>query len=196
MAEINLAPSGADKVSSSGKKYNLLALIVSSVLISLTIIGFIFFFYKKYQIKTAFDQSKAKEQSLKNEIAYLDPKNAARFKKKIGELSSLLENHIYWSEIFSVIERSTIPTVWYDGLSVASDNYAIDLNGTAKNLDGAARQLVSLKKEKEFQNVVLKTIGSSDSGGNVKFSVSLQFDEKLIKKNKKTSAADSSIKIK
>ncbi|MFH0969191.1 MAG: hypothetical protein V1804_01655 [Patescibacteria group bacterium] len=183
MAEINLAPSGANKISSSGKKYNLLALIFSSVLISLTVIGFIFSYSKKYQAKSAFEQSDKKEQVLKKEILDLDPKNTAKLEEKISELSSLLEEHVYWSELFPVIERSTIPTVWYGGLSVVSDKNSIDLEGKAKNLDGAARQIVSLNEEKSFSSVSLKDIGS-DSEGTVKLSVSLQFDENLIRKNK------------
>lgn len=195
MAEINLAPFGANKISSSGKIYNLLALITSSILISLTVIGFAFFFSKRYKAKTAFELSNSKEHILKNEIIALDPDSTKEFQKKVGELDALLKEHIYWSEIFPIVEDNTIPTVWYSSLSVSLNDKSIDLEGKAKNLDGAARQIVSFKQEKKIQEVGLNGIGS-DSAGTIRLSLGLKFDENLIKINKKTNSSESGTKLK
>lgn len=183
MAEINLAPFGAEKTNSSEKMYNFGALILSAILISLALPGFIFFSLKRNQAETLYNQSLQQEQELQSEIFALDPEGIEDFQGEIQKLSSLMDEHIYWSWIFPAIEGSTIPAVWYDSMSVSLADSAVSVEANAKNLNGAAKQLRSFKNQKEFQDVQLKDIGSG-SEGVVKFSLNFLFSENLVKPNK------------
>lgn len=189
MAEINLAPIGAGKTNGLWPIYNLAALVFSAIIIFLSLAGFIFFSSKKNQAIALFKQTELQDQRLQTDIIALDPDNIQKFQDEIGKLSLLMEEHIYWSRVLPLIEQATISTVWYDSLAVSLQDNTFSLNAKAKNLDGAARQLISFKNKKEFNNVKLESIGSGNDGG-VDFALKISFPDKLIQIDKKTEDLD------
>ena len=42
---------------------------------------------------------------------------AIEFKDKINKFGSVFNNHIYWTNLFSYLERNTLADVYYSGLS-------------------------------------------------------------------------------
>lgn len=180
MPEINLAPAGIKGSNSLGKKYNLIALIFSTVIVAVSAIFFIIFFSKKLEAKKNYDKAKSENNSIMNEIAKMDPEGIKAFQNKVGLLAGLLDNHAYWSNLFSVLEDRTVKTVWYNSLSAETSSGAISLEAQAKNLDGAARQIVSFENEDKFSSVDLMDIGAS-SEGTIDFSVDIKVSDGLIK---------------
>lgn len=63
---------------------------------------------------------------------------------RLKQLGTLLDAHVAPTALFDALERATVPSVFYSGMSMAPTG-AVTLSATAPNFDDAARQVVALR---------------------------------------------------
>ncbi len=73
--------------------------------------------------------------------------------KKANKVGDILDNHIYWTKFFSLLEKYTIPNVYFGDFS-ASIKDSIHLQATAADLPSLARQLVAFREADDFAKEV------------------------------------------
>lgn len=111
---------------------------------------------------------------------------AIKYKNKLIILSSLLNNHVYWSNFLNWLEKNTLSSVQYDNLT--GDLTGIySFNATAKTFADVSWQVKSFsddpitKKVSVVQASVLKS-KENEKGGQISFVLDLEVDPIIFKK--------------
>ena len=104
---------------------------------------------------------------------------------KLNESKNLLDNHIYWTNLFVALERHTHSQVSYSGFSGSSGDELV-LSASAPNYSIAAKQLLIFQSAKDFvTNVSISGIttdeGTEDRTGGVNFSITLTLNNNVFK---------------
>jgi|GEM_PF-6650579 len=99
------------------------------------------------------NEKKVKEEDLSEVFA---------FEKKLQYVKLLLDRHVYFTNLFSFLEKNTLESVYY--LNFSGDNGgAYELNATAKDFKNIAKQIESLKANPLVKEV--STGGGEYDGG-------------------------------
>jgi len=97
----------------------------------------------------------------------------------IALVYDLFNKHIYWSNLFELIEKYTLEDVYFGGFTAGSSG-GLSLNASGKSYDSAARQLKLLQSEEAKEFVKSASINSViSSGDSVQFNVNLVLNDKL-----------------
>lgn len=129
-------------------------------------------------------------------------KEIKQFTKRLAQLAKLLDSHIYWSGFFDILERKTLPDVYFINLA-ADARGSVTLNGMAKDLVTVAQQVVALRKDPKIKEVSIGSVSFkkakeqvskgvyTDKVVAVAFTVSITIDQglllkPLVKKNQDT----------
>lgn len=99
-------------------------------------------------------------QTLKNSIAEKEIKihtyktqssEIVKLRQRYDLIKVLLNNHVYWTKFFALLEKYTIDDVYYTSFSVKSDkNARITFNARGRNVEAIARQLKVLQDADDF----------------------------------------------
>ncbi|OGY42858.1 MAG: hypothetical protein A2729_03010 [Candidatus Buchananbacteria bacterium RIFCSPHIGHO2_01_FULL_39_14] len=138
-----------------------------------------------------------KIQKLEAEITRLDTQIASRkieqdaaldLAKRLEMVKQMLDNHVYWTKFFEMLERYTIDEVYYTNFAMAGHDKLI-IAAVAKDYQSVAKQLVAFKQAKDFiQDVRIDAAQAQiDASGfyqGVSFNINLEFlPEVFIKRN-------------
>lgn len=100
-------------------------------------------------------------------------------------VQTMLDEHVYWTQWFSYLERSTLQSVYYTNFS-GSTNGTMNLQAIAPDFATVAQQIALFQSLPEVTSVEVNTAtrsGSVDAtteAGTVQFSVSLQVDPAIL----------------
>lgn len=100
-------------------------------------------------------------------------------------VQTMLDEHVYWTQWFSYLERSTLQSVYYTNFS-GSTNGTMNLQAIAPDFATVAQQIALFQSLPEVTAVEVNTAtrsGSLDAtteAGTVQFSVSLQVDPAIL----------------
>ncbi len=103
----------------------------------------------------------------------------ARICKKASRVDNLLENHIYWTKLFYLLEKYTLPGVSWSDFS-ADTSGKLHLDGSAKDLNTVARQIVVLSQASDF--VKKFSVSGITVGETANFGVDLELADGVFKK--------------
>ncbi|MBN2884704.1 hypothetical protein JXE04_02150 [Patescibacteria group bacterium] len=114
------------------------------------------------------------------------------FKEKVDAASSLLDNHIYWTNFLDWLEKNTLSTVTYSGFSGKSDGI-YDLTASANTFREVSWQTRAFLADSSVISVNVNEASmqagddvTEDAGiAKVNFNLSLKVDPKLFKANLK-----------
>lgn len=129
------------------------------------------------------EQKRQEEERIKIEKQILNFSELNKNIKSLGEeinlVQDVLNKHIYWNKFFALLEKYTLPEVFYGGIT-AGNNGALTLSASATNYEAVARQLKVLQQDqaKEFVESVAINAASIGDGG-VRFSVNLILNPNL-----------------
>lgn len=135
---------------------------------------------KWYQDQASLELNQV-EQSLsniveKNQALTSEKDQAQFFQKRLKALDKLLEGHIYWTNLFSFLEKNTAADVYFVNLIGGNDGQ-ITMSGVAKSYRAMARQIVAFRAAERVDKVsVLSASATVDTEGNV---TEVNFDAKL-----------------
>lgn len=151
--------------------------IISALMVSLVICYFIFS-AKIYLQRTEIQKIQKEiilagtpEQKQKEEYVFAT-------QKKINDFAALLQERKKTSNIFSFIEKNSLPEVWFSKFSVSQKNNEIGLDGETENDLLLSKQISIFEKSPYVKKIVSLRSGSSESG-KTSFSISLALDPSL-----------------
>ncbi len=187
--DITLIPEeeSADK---EKRKTSKKAILLASVAIILALCGGgLYFILGWYQGQADLDLQKI-EADLgaareKNQALDSERGEAQNFQKKLKIADKILGNHIYWTNLFSFLEKNTVADVYFVNL-IGGDDGQIVMSGVAKSYAAMARQITAFRAGDQVSKVsVLSASASVDTEGNVteiNFDAKLQFNPKIFLK--------------
>lgn len=109
-----------------------------------------------------------------------DIKEVIAFNDKLGLVASLLDNHVYWTEMFAFLENNTLKDIYYESFKGdLSGSYAIP--AVSRSLDAVSLQLEVLKTNRGIEATYdLKPSG--DDRAKVLFNLGLSLDPTIFLK--------------
>lgn len=105
---------------------------------------------------------------------------AKNLEAKASKVGNLFQNHVYWTKFLALLEKYTVPDVYYGDFSAEVDNKII-LNAVGRDLTAVARQLVAFSNAPEFVKEVNISNISGGKGG-VTFQINLTLVDRLFNK--------------
>ncbi|HKL17233.1 MAG TPA: hypothetical protein VJ900_02655 [Patescibacteria group bacterium] len=143
-------------------------LFVASLVVIITIFGVVWLYTNLH-----FEKVGDRVHKLRGEIRLLEGKTASylglrdrieNLHKKSSRVDDILDSHIYWTKFFALLEKNTIPNVFFGDFS-ARVSGSINLQATARDLLSLARQLVAFRQADNFaKEVRLSGIRKSPEG--------------------------------
>jgi hypothetical protein len=104
-------------------------------------------------LQTDIEKIQKKNNELKRQIDELGP-----LSKKMKVLLPILDNHIYWSEFYPVLELYTAKNVYFVSLDSDTKENKVSLSAKALNLRDVAEQLVILHENPDITNIRLESL--------------------------------------
>ncbi len=105
--------------------------------------------------------------------------------QKLLALKNNWDNRVSWSKFFDLLERYTLPTVYYTSFS-ADNSGLISLPAVADNYEEAARQIVDMRQAKDFVKEVIvddaTLSGNERAGYGVSFILKIKLADNVFKK--------------
>ena len=182
--EVNLIP-GDLMVRNWAKLGQLLGLACVGTLVFVAIIYGILYFWK-LQIETRTALIDREIQKFKDDILVYrsqEPEMTA-IGRKVDLVNALLGQHIYWTNFFSLLEKYTLPDVYYSGLS-ATTNGTLSLAAQGSGFETVSRlvRLLNSDEAKEFVTEATiygaQRITTSDEESRVQFTLELTLNPDL-----------------
>ncbi len=126
-----------------------------------------------------------KLSNIKNQVTFLQSQedvakenSMADFSNRLDTLSTILNEHIYFSRIFPFISRITLPQVVYGSFQADATTGSLKLDGAADSFSTMAKQLVLFYDNNQIKSVDISNIKIGQNGG-VTFSVNLSIDPSI-----------------
>ncbi|MFA6194817.1 MAG: hypothetical protein WC719_03690 [Patescibacteria group bacterium] len=138
-------------------------------------------------------QEAAQLQVLSDKVVKLDAEAAAfkksastalSYKEKSAVFTDLLNNHIYWSNFFSWLEKNTLSSVRYEGFAGSIDG-VYSLSATADSYADISWQVKAFLNDPIVQQVQVVNAASAKSktkANRVSFSILLKVNPTIFKK--------------
>ncbi|MFH2136411.1 MAG: hypothetical protein ABII19_02150 [Patescibacteria group bacterium] len=157
----------------------IILLIVAAILLAL-IGGGLYWTIKWYGGQAENDLQKVETDlggmEKKNQGLASEKNQAQLFQKQLKAAGRLLENHIYWTNFFSFLEKNTVADVYFVNLVGGNDGQVV-MSGVAKSYAAMSRQIVAFKSNDLVSKIsVLSASASVDPEGNV---AEINFDARL-----------------
>jgi len=151
MAKLNLMPEG---FKTSIKPRFIIILFASCLLFGLSLIIFAGFY--AWQVFLQKNLNNLDKQIASLPLGQVD-------QQKINQLTDLLNNHIYWSQVLPKIEKSTLSNVAFSSFAGDAQKAVVNLTGNVSSYTILARQVKAF--EQEFEQVKFSTSGLAKEGG-------------------------------
>jgi hypothetical protein len=107
------------------------------------------------------------------------------FQNKLNTLSSLVEQHTYWTTVFEFLQEATLPKVKFNNFSAKLSDKSINLNGNTISFTRLAEQMVNFKDNALVDELKLSSLAISEEG--IKFGFKIQLSpeawQKVLEKN-------------
>lgn len=145
-----------------------LALVVSTVCLSLALVYVVMIFWEKIAVERAEYLTQKIEQS-RREIAGLEEdirKNKMdSFQKKLKLARNLLDSHVYWTDFFSFLEKNTLANVYYNAGFSGNTSGIYSIQARTDNFSAIRDQVKAMRLD---DAVVRATAGSGEEIGDKK----------------------------
>ncbi len=108
------------------------------------------------------------------------------YKKKIDDFATIIGNHKISSNIFSFIETTTLPNVWFSSFTLSESDNEIRMVGEAENMEALSKQFNVFESSKDYvQNISVLNSQSSQSG-RISFILNVSLNPKIFSNNQTT----------
>lgn len=106
-------------------------------------------------------------------------KKIGKYEKKIGYFSELINNHLYPSALFELLEDSVHEEVTFSKLKFNAEHQKATLEGSTESFKTLGEQVLVLELESKVKDLELKKL-SIGEGGNIEFEIILSLSQKVI----------------
>jgi Tfp pilus assembly protein PilN len=162
------------------------------VVILLVVIGMVYgyMFYRQSQIQGKIEDVLDEISVVEREITgFQDIRAQAQaLREKVDSVNQLLDNHVYWSQFLSYLEKYTIEDVYYSNLS-GNTNGKITLTATARDLTALANQYTIFQnatdfvEEVEIETAVTEAVEEESESTKIGFSIALEINQDIFYKD-------------
>ena len=149
----------------------------SILLIVLVIYAGLRFGYEPY-LTGQMNALQSKVNNLGQSISPAEEANLVTFYSEIGNLESLVKNHVIFSNFLTWIEQNTEANVYYNTMSFSSEDQ-VTLNGYAKTAGDIPEQIAVFESSPDVASVVLSNVSYSAASNNWVFNVVLTMNPDL-----------------
>lgn len=101
-------------------------------------------------------------------------------RQKIDDFGELLSKHKKPVNIFELLEKICLPTVWFSNFNFSSETEETTIFGQTDSFKTLEHQILVLKQEPLIKNITLSEISMSEEG-MVDFTFLLTFDPQVFK---------------
>jgi hypothetical protein len=140
------------------------AILVAIIVILVLVLGGSFGLLKWYQGKFVLELENIEKDiaSIEKQITSLDEaKNRAEIlQKQFVVADKLLAKHVYWTEVFSFMEKNTVPDVYFKNFVGGVDG-SVSLSGIGKSYRAVAEQIVSLREAENAEKISITSASAS-----------------------------------
>ncbi len=157
-------------------------LVIGLVVFSLLVYGGLFFYNKS--LNNQIDEFKTQIEEINNQRDNEFEANAKSLDSALKSLKKVLENHLYWSNIFSKIEELTVPQVNFldfKGTLEEDGSVKLTLSGITLGYTYLAKQMVSFGQEELVSGIKVSGISLGTEGG-VEFDLDINFLKDILLK--------------
>ncbi|MBI5621604.1 hypothetical protein HY933_01910 [Candidatus Falkowbacteria bacterium] len=135
--------------------YRLKVAIVSLVLVLVVLVG-IYLIIFRWPTPLQTDEAAVSREigQLKSQLSEFEKKKQtiAILDRRLASINQLLEQHLFWTKFFDLLEQNTIDSVYYTNLNVDESGQII-LSATANNYAGVAAQIAVWQARPEITKV-------------------------------------------
>ncbi len=167
-----------------------LTAIAASFFGACALVGFLFVLLFFYGQTTAQRTVPLRDQlaATNGKIASIEAKASSlnAFQGQLTTVKRLLENHLYWTEFFTQVEKHTLPSVSFENLSISTQTYTVSTTGYAPDYATVGKQLLAFQNASDvFSSVQISSANAQiDSRGKiagVQFGITFAIDPKILK---------------
>lgn len=149
-------------------------LIFSVILFGLALLSYfgLRFGYRSYvdkEIKLVDEKLAALSESVRAE----EREQLIGFYSQIANLKAILAAHPFSSKVFTVLERYTISSIYFESAQLSTDETTLTVNGVSPSFDALGQQAAVLSRASEIQSV--KLVQASFRENEVTFSFNIIF---------------------
>jgi hypothetical protein len=165
---------------SSNLKMPLWAVIIFVVDIILIAIFLSLYFYFSWQEKNL-EQALIKtpqEESLEQEVVKKQDELVV-YTNRIEAFAKIIADHKKVSNVFGLIEKICLPSVWFSNFNFTLGKNEVSLSGKTDNFVSLGNQITILKNELSFLSINLSNLMLEGKGG-VSFSLQAVIDPKIL----------------
>lgn len=135
----------------------------------------------QYKIIRQIETLEVKIADLNEQISQAEKEKAAalELQEHLVLIRQLLDNHVYWTKFFGLLEKYTVKDVYYTNFSMAGREQLV-ISAVGKNYQSVAKQLVAFQQASDFVKSVKIDAASAKidelSGTyQVNFNINLEF---------------------
>lgn len=124
------------------------------------------------------NQIAQKDKEIEQRAAMVSKEDQEKFIQiysKVINIKSLIDSHLFSSNVLSLLEKVTHPKVYYTGLSMKMLDRELELDGVAGSFSALSEQLEAFAQTKGIERYSLTQ--SQLSGDTVQFKVSLKLSK-------------------
>lgn len=115
----------------------------------------------------------ARLAALTGEVSADEQEQLVNFYSQIVNLKTVLDRREYLGNVFSFLERVTLPEVQFTEAQVSTEQGSLALRGRAPSLEAVGAQLAALEAAPEVAHVLLRDVTAT---GEASFSLSVTFN--------------------
>ncbi len=152
--------------------------------LAIFLLAIVFLIYIVLALKVNIDTKKINDLDIKA-LLYNTPEQkkveakVLAYKKKIDDVSQIINNHKISLNIFNFIEKKTLPSVWFSNLSILEAKNNINLGGESDNMATLSNQIKVLEESKDYVIAISVLNSQITEQGKIKFTLSLTLNPKI-----------------
>ncbi|MBU1293077.1 hypothetical protein KJ819_03375 [Patescibacteria group bacterium] len=157
-------------------------LIVASIIVGVAVVGAGGTFGYKLYLENVRDAKAAELQRAQDAINEDTIEGFIRLRNRLDSAQTLLNQHVYSSQFFDVLEKHTLQSVRFGSLtlSVLDDRSAeIKMEGVARTFNALAAQSEAFASEKRIKRAIFSSI-TVNTTGTVSFELTAELDPRLV----------------
>lgn len=160
-----------------------LYIVIGVLAAELLLYGGMVFFQKRAETETRKLEQQVVAVDLEIERHDADRKLAVSFQRRLDNLQTLLDEHVYWTAAFGELEKYSLKTVRLHTLQVNDYDGVFVITGTVPTLTELGKYILGLRTSPNVQSVDLFSTSQSETGdAGYEFNAEIKFDLKLLQK--------------
>jgi len=154
-------------------------IVLILLILSLLVFGGLFLYSQLLNKKL--DNIKQEKSDLESRRDSQTELTIEKIGKKLDLVENLFKEHLYWSKLFSEIEKAVVPQVYFSEskFNFIDEEVNLLLAGKARTYTAVAQQMVSFKENSSIEKIEVSNISLSESGG-IDFDLSISFSKSVL----------------